>query len=491
MTPESEPAAPQPASHHMADALSSVRDHLRKYALRLLFFAVLAFLLFRLVPSLAQALDSLERVSWLWLLAALALETLSEIGYVVAWRQIVDPERVLEQEGGGRRLDVRLAWAQLGGGLLVPAGSFSGVGAGAVLLRRRGLPLQTVTEREFNLSFLNTAIDALALISVGVLLALGVFAGKNSLTLTILPAAVAAAALVAAILIARRADHFAARLEPRHPRIAAGIGTVARAVEETNALVFGRGDWRSVFGALAYLFFDVLVLWTAFFALHAHSVPAFAPVLMAYVIGALGGSLPLPAGLGAVGGIGGCLILYGAGRNVAVGAAVIYGAIGLVVPFVGGLIAYLLLTRQLRRQRRDAVGEHGNIEVADGGMLRRTVADTDELPHDRWRAYFDDLSRGLVTTQATVEIDGPDLGAQVQAEGLVLSGISYDDRDDVLVIGLSPGGAAESLEHLVSSPQRISVEPSDATVPSTIEVEDAEGEKTLVRLQAAPTLPAE
>jgi uncharacterized membrane protein YbhN (UPF0104 family) len=74
---------------------------------------------------------------------------------------------------------------------------------------------------------------------------------------------------------------------------------------------------------------------------------------MAYIIGALGGSLPLPAGLGAVGGIGGCLILYGAGRNVAVGAAVIYGAIGLVVPFVGGLIAYLLLTRQVRNLHRD------------------------------------------------------------------------------------------------------------------------------------------
>jgi Family of unknown function (DUF5335) len=124
-------------------------------------------------------------------------------------------------------------------------------------------------------------------------------------------------------------------------------------------------------------------------------------------------------------------------------------------------------------------------------MLRRAMADTDELPRDRWRIYFDDLSRGLATMQATVEIDAPDLGAQVQAEGLVLSGISYDDRDDVLVVGLSPGGAAESLEHLVSSPQRIRVESLDDILPSTIEVEDAEGERTLVRLQAAPALPAE
>jgi uncharacterized membrane protein YbhN (UPF0104 family) len=351
VTRESEPVAPDAATHHTLDALRSVRGHLRKFGLRLPFFGVLAFLLFRLVPSLAQALGDLERVSWLWLLAALALETLSEIGYVVAWRQIVDPERVLERDGRGRRLDTRLAWAQLGGGLLVPAGSFSGVGAGAVLLHRCGLPLKTVTEREFNLSFLNTAIDALALIAFGVLLGLGILAGRNDLTLTIVPAVVAGILLGAAIAIAHRADHFAARLEGRRPRVAAGITTIARAVEDTGKLVFGRGDWRTLFGALVYLFFDVLVLWTAFFALHAHSVPAFAPVLMAYIIGALGGSLPLPAGLGAIGGIGGCLILYGAGRNVAVGAAVVYGAIGLVVPFVGGLLAYLLLTRQLRSLR--------------------------------------------------------------------------------------------------------------------------------------------
>jgi uncharacterized membrane protein YbhN (UPF0104 family) len=353
VTREDESVVPHAVSHRAEGVLGSVRGHLRKYALRLLAFGVLAFLLLRLVPSLAQALSSLERVSWLWLVAAFALETISEIGYVVAWRQIVDPERVLEQDGRGRRLDTRLAWAQLGGGLLVPAGSFSGVGAGAVLLHRCGLPMKTVTEREFNLSFLNTAIDALALISFGVLLGLGIFAGKNDLTLTIVPAVFAAAIVVAAIWVAHRADRYAAKLETRHPRIAAGIGTVARAVEDTYALIFGRGDWRSLFGALTYLFFDVLVLWTAFFALHAHSVPAFAPVLMAYILGALGGSLPLPAGLGAIGGIGGCLVLYGTGRNVAVGAAVIYGAIGLIVPFVGGIVAYVLLRHQLRTGRRD------------------------------------------------------------------------------------------------------------------------------------------
>jgi Family of unknown function (DUF5335) len=119
------------------------------------------------------------------------------------------------------------------------------------------------------------------------------------------------------------------------------------------------------------------------------------------------------------------------------------------------------------------------------------MAETNELKRDDWRTYFDELSRTLATTRATVEIDALDLGAQMQAEGLVLRGISYDDRDDILVVGLSPGGPAESIEHFVSNPQRIMVETTEGILPSTIEVEDGEGRQTLVRLEPAPALPAE
>ena len=48
-----------------------------------------------------------------------------------------------------------------------------------------------------------------------------------------------------------------------------------------------------------------------------------------------------------------------------------------------------------------------------------------------------------------------------------------------------------SLQHFVSEPKRISVETTQGVVPSSIEVEDGEGQLTLVRLDAAPALPAE
>jgi uncharacterized membrane protein YbhN (UPF0104 family) len=137
-----------------------------------------------------------------------------------------------------------------------------------------------------------------------------------------------------------------ARLQAKHPKVASAITTLADAVDDTERLLVHRGAWRSVLGVLFYLGFDVLVLWTAFLAIHAHAVPGFAVVMMAYIIGALGGSIPLPASAGTVGGMAGMLILYGVGHNAAIAAVLLHQAIGLLVPVTGGGIAYAILRRR-------------------------------------------------------------------------------------------------------------------------------------------------
>ena len=180
----------------------------------------------------------------------------------------------------------------------------------------------------------------------GIGLAAGIFAGQANLLLTLLPAAVAAIGIVAALLIARRAGNYAERLRAKHPKIATSITTLADAVADTRSLFHG-GGWTSVLGAVVYLGLEVLVLWSAFFAIHARPVPDFAVVVMAYIIGALGGSLPLPASIGTIGGIAGMLIVYGVDHNPAVAAVLLHQAIGLLVPLTGGAIAYATLRRQV------------------------------------------------------------------------------------------------------------------------------------------------
>jgi len=334
--------------HYARRALSDVKRHLQKSALNLVGYFVAAYVVLKLIPTLKQALHSLEHVSWEWALGAIALEVLSELGFVVAWGQVVDPQKLLDRDGRGRRADDEVAWAQLAGGLLLPGGAWGGVGVGALILHRLGVPTKLIAEREFNLSFLNTAVDALALIVFGVGLATSILAGESRLLLTVLPVAVAATGIAAALLIARRASSDAERLQAKHPKIASALTTLANAVEDTERLLVRRGNWTSVLGALAYLGFDVLVLWTAFLAIHAHPVPGFAIVTMAYIIGALGGSIPLPASIGTIGGIAGMLILYGVAHNAAIAAVLLHQAIGLLVPLTGGGIAYTILRRRVR-----------------------------------------------------------------------------------------------------------------------------------------------
>jgi uncharacterized membrane protein YbhN (UPF0104 family) len=350
-----DPAAPQALGSSMPPtptqqthrALRDVRSHLRRSALKLLGYLVVAYLVLRLIPTLNEALTSLKRVSWGWVVGAIALEVLSETGFVVSWRGIVDPDRVLERDGRGRRMDQRVAWAQLGGGLLVPGGSLGGMGVGGWILHRFGMPTKQIAERQFNLSFLNTAVDALALVVFGVGLALGIFAGEDNLLLTLLPAALAACGIAAALALAPRASAYASRLQAKHAKVARTITTLADAVNDTKRTVTHRGSATTVLGAVAYLTFDLLILWLALLAVHANPSPAFGIVLMAYIIGALGGSVPLPASVGTIGGIAGMLIVYGVHHNPAVAAVLLHQAIGLLVPLAGGTIAYMIIRRQL------------------------------------------------------------------------------------------------------------------------------------------------
>jgi uncharacterized membrane protein YbhN (UPF0104 family) len=333
--------------HHARGALSDVKRHLQKSALKLVGYLVAAYVVLKLIPTLKQALRSLEQVSWEWVLGAIALEVLSELGFVLAWGAIVDPQKLLDRDGHGRRTDDDVAWAQLAGGLLLPGGAWGGVGVGALILHRLGVPTKLIAEREFNLSFLNTAVDALALIVFGVGLATSILAGEPQLLLTVLPAAVAATGIAATLLIARRASNHAERLQAKHPKIASALTTLANAVDDTERLLVHRSSWTSVLGVLAYLGFDVLVLWTAFLAIHAHPVPGFAIVIMAYIVGALGGSIPLPASIGTVGGIAAMLILYGVAHEPAIAAVLLHQAIGLLVPLTGGGLAYAILRRRV------------------------------------------------------------------------------------------------------------------------------------------------
>jgi uncharacterized protein (TIRG00374 family) len=85
-------------------------------------------------------------------------------------------------------------------------------------------------------------------------------------------------------------------------------------------------------------------------------------LMMGYLIGQLGGLLPLPGGIGGVdGGLIGTLIVYGAPAAATATAVLAFRVILFWVPLIGGAIAFAALRRTLgemdtERVCRAAVG---------------------------------------------------------------------------------------------------------------------------------------
>ena len=147
--------------------LGEARKHLGHRALRLLGFVLFVYVFLKLIPGLEKALKDLQNVKFEWVVGAMAVETVSEIGYVVSWRGILDPDNLLRKDGRGKHLGARVAWAQLGGGMVVPGGTLGSMGVGAWMLHRLGMPMDRVGERQFTLMFLNSSVDGLAMVFFG------------------------------------------------------------------------------------------------------------------------------------------------------------------------------------------------------------------------------------------------------------------------------------------------------------------------------------
>jgi uncharacterized membrane protein YbhN (UPF0104 family) len=94
--------------------------------------------------------------------------------------------------------------------------------------------------------------------------------------------------------------------------------------------------------------FDLLALGAAFSAIGA--LPPLGTLALAYVVGQLGGLVPLPGGVGgADGGLIAALALYGTPLGAAAAAVLAYRAFQLGLPALLGALAVVRLPRVLER----------------------------------------------------------------------------------------------------------------------------------------------
>jgi Lysylphosphatidylglycerol synthase TM region len=194
----------------------------------------------------------------------------------------------------------------------------------------------------------------------GTLMAVGIGPAR-SLWLTAVPSVASAAVIVLVLALPRLGPGTAPSGASRLRRAISSarravIGGTAEAVE-----VVRERDPLVLVGAIGYWAWDNAVLWAAF-----HAVGADVPltvVLMGYLIGQLGGLLPLPGGVGGIdGGLIGTLVVYGAPAAAATAAVLVYRLILFWLPLLAGGVAFASLRRALDEGRRADLCDPAPIE---------------------------------------------------------------------------------------------------------------------------------
>ncbi len=109
------------------------------------------------------------------------------------------------------------------------------------------------------------------------------------------------------------------------------------------------------------------------------------------------------------------------------------------------------------------------------------------LEKSEWKSFFDFLSKYIVQGKsAEIEIAGLDLGDQVQAEWLPLSGIVYDHQDDIVEVVLGDGD--DHVDHIVRGPREIYFV-EDAGRFISLDILDANGRHQIVKVKDPIMLP--
>jgi uncharacterized protein (TIRG00374 family) len=324
----------------------------RRVAQTLLLVLVLIVAIYFLFPKLVglgDALSKLHEADAVWIAVAIGFNLVAICTYIALFKAVV----------GGDAL--RLSWketyeinmAGLAATRLFSTGGAGGIAITYWALRRAGMMRRDVARRMVAFLGLQYVFYPLAVIVFGILLRTGVLPGKDSVELTVIPAAVAGLALLTGLLIAlipadlgRRVPRFTGheRLTAIATNVAKVPATVAEGFRFALALFQNPTHGSlALIGAAGYWAANIGILWAAFKAFGVH-VPI-AVVVQGFFLGMVGNLFPLaPAGVGAVdAGMIGAFVLFGLPEETVFPAILIYRLIAFWLPIPPGVIAFFQL----------------------------------------------------------------------------------------------------------------------------------------------------
>jgi uncharacterized protein (TIRG00374 family) len=320
--------------------------------------SAVAFLYFVLpkLLGLRETWNRLQQGDVWWLALAFVLEGISFIGYVLLFRAVF-AERETRIDW---RASYQITMASLAATRLFAAAGAGGIALTAWALRRAGMEGRIVACRMIAFLVLLYSVYMGTLVIDGVGLYLGIWSGSAPFAITIVPAIFGGVVILIFLAISLLPDDFD-RLVDRWTWNTGPLGEAARKIAKApaaaatgtrTALGLLRSRNPSLLGALIWWGFDIATLWACFHAFGAS--PDKATIVMAYFVGWLGNTLPLPGGIGGVeGGMIGALTAFGVSVETAVVAVLAYRAFSFWMPTLPGGVAYLQLRRTVNRWRQE------------------------------------------------------------------------------------------------------------------------------------------
>lgn len=252
----------------------------------------------------------------------------------------------------------RLGMAEQATNVLVPTGGAGGLALGAWALRRGGMSPEYIARRSVAFFVITSAPNFLCAVILGPLLAVRLLNGHAPLVPTLVLTGLAIAVIAFAVVLPRALERISPSEGGGRTRrtIRSALTSLAAGIRDSGALLNPRSPdalprparTRVVAGATGYLGFDICAFGVAFAAFG--STPPLGALVFGYVVGQLGGLIPLPGGIGGTdGGLIGAMVLYGAPLSQATAAVVVYRTFQLGVPAILGTIAFIQLRRTIGR----------------------------------------------------------------------------------------------------------------------------------------------
>lgn len=108
---------------------------------------------------------------------------------------------------------------------------------------------------------------------------------------------------------------------------------------------------------------------------------------------------------------------------------------------------------------------------------------TIEIPKEKWTEFLNDFSKRRFGWQTKVEVLDESVGDQILSEGLILNGITHEDKTGNCTIEISLGEDTENHQaHTIIKPVKIAYLSETNTSVGVLEIVEGNNTKTLISL---------